>query len=504
MRKKYVELIKEYVNSKPDYKDTFKEIRMQLLTIGATEEEINEGFRQMGIPDAIADPLKNILPAEVKQNSSDKSSGSNKNLKLFTRLLEIDIVAHSLIFILLLGAVTYFFFQISPNIEFSQKTVSPTPMAKNSEGIEANSPSILQQIYANSEIMDAKKIFSFPKSNVTLNISGTPKKEVMGFLPYWMLSVEDKIILSSLTSVSLFALEVDGRGNIIIQRDSTEDPGWEMWNDPKLDKFINRAKRKRLKVFLTIKAFNNTNIEKISLSEKAQETFISNALHLINAKSLNGINIDFEYTGTPDKKVRDGFTRFVENLSVSLKQEFPNTYLSIDTYITSASVQKLFDLPALENYVDAFVIMGYDIHTRQGEPGPVSPLEGDMGILGFMQSYLEKIDPSKLILAVPYYGYDWSVPANADYSKALPYAEIIATSKKNTILWDENSQTPWYKYIDQETDTQREVHFENTRSLGIKYDFVNNKDLRGIGVWALGYEGSNTDLHLLILDKFGK
>jgi spore germination protein YaaH len=130
---------------------------------------------------------------------------------------------------------------------------------------------------------------------------------------------------------------------------------------------------------------------------------------------------------------------------------------------------------------------------------------GDTNIIGLVQGYLEKVPPEKLILAVPYYGYDWPLTLNSSSSSSpsaaiISYAELAQASKEHKLIWDETSQTPSYKYTDK--GTQREVHFENVRSLGIKYDFVTAKNLKGVGIWALGYDGLNSDLQRLIVDKF--
>lgn len=362
-------------------------------------------------------------------------------------------------------------------------------------------------VYASQKALDAKRLFSFPASDITLKFNGRPQKEIFGFFPYWMIDVQDQINIDSYTTIALFGLTSDARGNIIASSRDALDGGWAMWNDTRLDDFIARARKKRIQVVLTIKSFNNSDIEKLVLSDQAQKKFISNAIQLIDLKSLDGINIDFEYVGTPDKTVTEGFTRFIANLNTEMKRQIPSSTLTIDTYLKSGGERDLFDIQMLEDYVDAIVVMGYDVHTPNGTPGAVIPLEGPSGVVGFMQSYLERISPKKLILALPYYGYDWPVKDEDRQNnppKAIPYAEIAAFAKDKSIAWDETTQTPSYSYLDPESQIERIVHFENPRSLGLKYDYVNKKNLKGIGVWAMGYEGLNLELEQVLLDKFAK
>jgi spore germination protein len=167
-------------------------------------------------------------------------------------------------------------------------------------------------------------------------------------------------------------------------------------------------------------------------------------------------------------------------------------------------MQGLFDIEELSEHVDSIIIMGYDIHTPSGSPGPIAPIEGRLSMLGFLQSYLEKVPAEKIILAVPYYGYDWEQEGVRENHKMLSYAEIIDHSKDKTILWEQNAQSPYYAYIDPETQKERIVHFENVRSLGAKYDLINTKNLKGVGIWALGYDGRNADLKNLLVEKFAR
>src|SRR4029078_7640288 len=40
----------------------------------------------------------------------------------------------------------------------------------------------------------------------------------------------------------------------------------------------------------------------------------------------------------------------------------------------------------------------------------------------------------------------------------------------------------------------REIYYDDAKALGLKYDAINRYDLRGAGLWALGYEGTRTGM----------
>ncbi|OGH19967.1 MAG: hypothetical protein A3D74_03655 [Candidatus Levybacteria bacterium RIFCSPHIGHO2_02_FULL_37_13] len=487
MRDGYVRFAKKYIEAHPEYKNNLSSIKASLISFGAREEEFNEAMRQItGLP-----------------NYSDQFSVSKLSFPKIS-FTSFKKTASATVAILAFISIGYTTFLYKPSVESTKTPLAITNNITKNVNTTSNNP-IVPKVYANVAPIDSQRVFSFPKSSLPLLISSAPKKEVLGFFPYWMLSQADKIELSHLTSISLFGLSIDGKGNVITSHsDSQADGGWGMWKDPKLDSLIKTAKSKGLKVYLTFKSFNNTDIENLVSSDSAVQTFISNALYFVNSKNLDGINLDFEYIGSPTDNVRNGFTRLVINLNTELKRQIPTGILTIDTYIMSGSVRDLFDLQALSKNTDAFVIMGYDMHYSLGPPGPISPMGGAVNIIGLMQGYLEKVPPEKIILAVPYYAYDWPITLDSSIGSPsaaiISYAEIAQVSKVHNLIWDETSQTPSYKYTDK--GTQREVHFENVRSLGIKYDFVSAKNLKGVGIWALGYDGLNSDLQRLIVDKF--
>ena len=482
MREDYIKLIKEYLKVRPEYAQNTEELKRHVMAVGATEEEFNLALSGATLP-----PKK-----------EEKHIGFKKlpNIKLNKRWIVATAV------IVLLIAIPSF---IKISIGKDQINISPAQETTGTPSITLKTNAV-PIVYANLKPIDISKTFSVPSNNIKLTITGSPKKEVLGFFPYWMIPEQDKINLQTVTSISLFGLETDSQGNIVTKADNDQmDPGWAMWKNPELDKLIKRAKLQNVKVYLTLKSFNNDNIEKLSLSDTSQKAFISNAIYLLNSKNLDGINIDFEYVGEPSEGVRSGFTRLITNLNAEMRRQFPNTSLTVDTYLVSGSEKDLFDIPVLAPNIDAFVIMGYDMHTPLGNPGPVSAMGGDTNIIGYVQNYLEQVPPSKLILAVPYYGYDWLETSDASPSAAttqiLPYAVLEDNSKNIQLSWNDTSQTPFYTYRD--TDGQQHVvHFDNVRSLGIKYDFINKKALKGVGIWALGYDGMDTELQKLLVDKF--
>jgi spore germination protein YaaH len=496
MRDKYIELIREYIKAKPEYKSTLNEIKTDVLTVGATEEEFDEAIRQI----TGADTSKLILEEQEERVEAEPLIAPSSKAAQFASHAKHHIVAKkkhlTVAALVIIGLIVV--------VGFGGRGVPKIAINTSSIKIPITADGAIPLVYANSKAVDPNKIFTGKTKVAPLKVNGKPKKEILGFFPYWMLPKADDVDLSTLTSISLFGLEVDGKGNVVTHGSNDDTTGgWGMWKDPKLDDFIAKAKDQNISVYLTLKCFDSSNIESIALSDTAQKNLIDNAMYLVNSKDLKGINLDFEYVGNPTQKVIDGFTKFVTDLNTEMKRQIPDSVLTIDTYLVSGSEQDIFDLPALAKNSDAFVIMGYDMHTPSGGAGPVAAMGGNTNVVTYVDNYLKQVKASKLILAVPYYGYDWpetQATPSADMVKILPYAEIVDQSQNLQLSWDDVSKTPFFTYSD--SGGQRIVHYDNVRSLGIKYDFINNENLRGVGIWALGYDGQNQDLEQLLIDKF--
>ncbi|MBC7695905.1 MAG: T9SS type A sorting domain-containing protein [Burkholderiales bacterium] len=248
-------------------------------------------------------------------------------------------------------------------------------------------------------------------------------------------------------------------------------------------------------------------------SSTAQQTFITNAINLLNSRpGSNGINVDFEGMGAADKTP---FTSFMTNLCNQVHAANPNYEVTMALYAVDWS--GTFDLPALNPIVDQFIIMGYDYYySGSSQAGPEAPLYNFQ--TGYNQTLAKSItyylkqgaSKNKLLLGLPWYGREWetlaaTAPSNTtggftssrlyNYVKNNP--TTYSTINKN---WDSNSFNPFYSYV---TGTStRQCWIDDNYSYGRKFDMVNQRGLGGIGIWALGYDDGYTDLWNLIKDKF--
>jgi hypothetical protein len=153
--------------------------------------------------------------------------------------------------------------------------------------------------------------------------------------------------------------------------------------------------------------------------------------------------------------------------------------------------------------------MGYNYFwSGSSTAGPVAPLDGESyNVTKTVITYLnDGVAPEKLLLGVPWYGYDWPVVSSARKSTttgtgtARTFSEAQELANTYLKTFDQSTKTPWVSYST--PSTLRQLWFEDNMSLLMKYNLINSKNLGGIGIWALSYEGAYKEVWNTINNAF--
>lgn len=341
------------------------------------------------------------------------------------------------------------------------------------------------------------------------------EKIVYGFLPYWNLA--STTFQPELTHLGYFSLEIAADGSIQTRaEDGYLEPGYnKLQSDTLFDAIATSSAQPQI-VFTQ---FNADTITSFLSSEKAQERFLQSLDSILLAYPFTGVNIDIEYSGKVTDTLRQDYVSFIALLRQHLDQRYDNVELSIDLYASAASRNTIWDVPKLEPYVDYYIVMAYDFHRSSSIiAGPIAPLFGgkeqwDSDISEHLQDFLKSVPPEKILLGVPFYGYEWQTTSREPQAHTFPNTGATASFKRVQSLlerkeelqvkehWNETALSPYLSY--EEDGEIYVVYYENSRSISYKLDFVNQLDLGGIAIWALGYEGNNRELWDVINRKLG-
>ena len=180
------------------------------------------------------------------------------------------------------------------------------------------------------------------------------------------------------STIAYFGVDINSQGEFIKERDNGKtDGGWAGWVSDDFTDVINQAKKYKTKILLTIKGFDNETIEKLLNCAKCSRNLVNNALKEIKNRKADGVNLDFEYVGTPDDDIIFRFTQLVKDFVDVFHDEIPGSHVSVSTYAKSAADKKLHDIKGLSSITDSFFIMGYDFFRAVSSyAGPVAPLGG--------------------------------------------------------------------------------------------------------------------------------
>ncbi|UCH62847.1 MAG: T9SS type A sorting domain-containing protein [Fidelibacterota bacterium] len=320
-----------------------------------------------------------------------------------------------------------------------------------------------------------------------------PTREIVGYLPYWQYDSYPTLDYNLLTQINYFSAGLDGSGNI------TNDHNW-----PRTE-LIEFAHARGVKVKLCATLFGSSTLTTLLGNAINRERAIDNLLAAVQAGGADGIDIDFE--GMPTA-MRDSMVVFMQTLADTFHARLPEAIITVAT--PAVDWNSAWDYYALAQIVDGIFIMAYDYSWKgSSTAGPVSPLAGgSINVTSTVMDYLTATggDANKIILGVPYYGYDWPVVSDVIHAAATGsavsriYTAAADTAATHGHNWDTISSTPWVAY--QQDAQWRQLWYDDSLSLAAKYTLALDNNLAGVGMWALGYDGSRPELWAALADHF--
>jgi spore germination protein YaaH len=321
---------------------------------------------------------------------------------------------------------------------------------------------------------------------------------VYGFHPYWCGSAYKSYNFSLLSRIAYFSLQVDPSSGkfFTIHNWASSD-------------MLSYAHRFGCMVDMCITNFGKDNNTTFLNNDKAQNTCISYILAILKRGGGDGINVDFEGISSADKIK---FTEFIKKLSSALRNVNPIYKISLT--IPAIDRENAYDVKALSDFVDLFILMGYDYYGKNSMiAGPSAPLfSGKLwqpGNISLSVNYYLGIgiNPLKLLLGVPYFGKLWSTQSSYVPSSAKNF--ISAITYRNTRKYFQGKYPAAYDtvsfskaFVFDDGAGWNQLWTDDEVTLSFKYDYVKKNGIAGIAIWALGYDNGYTELWKLLKDKF--
>ncbi len=306
---------------------------------------------------------------------------------------------------------------------------------------------------------------------------------MFGFAPYWTLDQAGGFNLTGISTLAYFAVGVNPDGTL----DQT-GPGWTGYESQALADLVTQAHAAGDRVVLTVNNFDQGQLDALTSSPTAAATLAEAIVGAVEAKNLDGVNLDLEGQGSADNA---GLTRLVDTVSWVMHSTNPHYQVTMDTYSSSASgTNGWFDIPALAGAVDAFFVMEYNPNLGAVQ-GPSSPLTSGMfSDQTAVDEYAAVVPASKVILGVPFFGIDWPTTDGTLNATATGPATDVSLGDIDTSghpqYWDPVTDSGWTSY---QVGTQwHETFFEDPTSLYDAAQLAQARGLAGVGIWTLGMD----------------
>lgn len=376
---------------------------------------------------------------------------------------------------------------------FSQIVLSQEPKGIHQIELEQHQDDIIilqKNVQGVSIVPLNKKIFE--KKGLT--------HSVFGYLPYWSYNNTPLTFdFDLLTHIAMFDFSVNSSDG------SISNPPYWPWTQ-----LIDHAHSYGIKMIMVAVNFSGSDIHRLITNQTVKNTFFQKVRGKIETYNLDGINIDFEGLQTADRGA-------VINNFIAELTDYVHTNIGADKEVSFAAPAvnwSGWDFVGLANSCDYLFIMGYDFNgSWSSNAGPSAPLIGGSynitrTLNDASSGYANVVNtmPEKLILGVPYYGNKWrtnSMNQGAtaiEYIGSRTYSTALSELGARSLLWSSTYKTPWYAY--ESSGNHYQTWFDNDSSLALKYDLAKEKNLKGVGMWALNYDQYRTELWDLLRNKF--
>lgn len=326
--------------------------------------------------------------------------------------------------------------------------------------------------------------------------------QVMGFVPYWMLSnfALGQQAAADVTNASVLIYSsvcVGAKGTLVLSGVDCEQ-GTSDLSSSAFDAFIQFAHAEGVRVLLSVQSLDPTVIHALaSHPASSSSTLASAMLGLVNTYGFDGVNLDIEGRETRD---REGYVDFVRDFSASMKRVNPQLELVVDTYPQSAaSGTDFFDVAKIAKYVNEIFVMAYQMEngTHASANSPLASPDLGWSDVQTLVQYTKIVAAKKIILGLPFYGLNFvtkSDKAGAQLVDDAPgtrlYSDVLAAGRP--ALWDVSSETPYTVF--RQDNHWREDWYDDPVSLSLKSALAQVFHIAGVGVWAMSQEGGDTQM----------
>src|SRR5438477_4959908 len=209
--------------------------------------------------------------------------------------------------------------------------------------------------------------------------------------------------------------------------------------------------------------------------------------------AYRGLSLDFENL---DEPAMPAYLGFIQSLYADLHSRNLRLYVNV-----AASTEDEY-LKQIAPNSDGIVVMNYDQHEQESEPGPIAAQDW---FISNLTRVLKTVRKEKVICAIGNYGYDWtlSIPDPKDRkhpkprivdAEDLPHVSEVwrrAADADADLNLDYDTLNPHFEYIDEDNNQRHVVWFLDAVTALNELRGARALGLQTFALWRLGEEDSS-------------
>ncbi|HLI42986.1 MAG TPA: glycosyl hydrolase family 18 protein [Acidimicrobiales bacterium] len=323
--------------------------------------------------------------------------------------------------------------------------------------------------------------------------AGLGSHVVLGFLPSWEIAAAATVDYAALSEVAYYAVVVRSGGRLL-----RSGQGWDDLVNGDVAPVVSAAHAAGTRVLLTVSSVSESVLARLAADPASGRRLAGTVAQLMRADGFDGVDLDLEGQLA---SARAGFVRFMAAFSSRLRALEPSTTIVLNTLPQSAVDEEgFFDVRALAPFVDQFFVMAYDMSDLRS-PGPTAPLVGaELCDASSLASYVATVPASKVILGIPFYGYDFTLSRSGRAAgtvgepEAVSYDQVLAAGRP--AAWDPSTETPYISFRDK--GRWHETWYDNPLSVALKVALAAAFRTAGVGAWELGMASGQDEMTVLL------
>lgn len=336
-------------------------------------------------------------------------------------------------------------------------------------------------------------------------------KKIVGYFANWSndYGVKD-IPVDKLTHIN-YAFATIKDGEITVRRDT----------DKIKPLTALRQTHKHIRTLISVGGWGGSaGFSDAALTKESREKFARSCARFAATYAFDGVDIDWEYPaakGNANATTRPQDTKNFTLLLAELRRQLDELGKSYNrSYLLTIAAPagnqtKKIELGEIHKYLDFINVMTYDYAGSWSPRTAInSPLFGKSSIDSAVKTYLAAgVPKEKIIVGVPFYGRGFAGVKDINHGFDQPHndkspkptggsanewtwrnisANYVGKGPKR--FWHDEAKSPWLF----DADEGVMVTYDDPESIGLKANFVRERDLGGVMIWELSQDDANSSM----------